>query len=141
MRESRDDAFTLIELLIVMVIIGILAAIAVPIFLAQRQSGYDTKAKSDVRGLATQEELHLTNTGTYGSIGDLQAAKAEVLVSSGVTVSVVRYNGSTGFCLSAKHSSSSNTWFYDSRSYGLQSRGANGCPATTAGTVGDSLSG
>ncbi len=141
MRRSDDDGFTLIELLIVMVIIGILSAIAVPIFLKQRQSGYDAQAKSDLRGLATAEELHLTDVGSYDKISVLKAANEEVLASKRVTVSVVFYNGSTGYCLSAKHADSSNIWFYDSRNYGMQPVGSAGCPISNAGLAGDSLSG
>ena len=42
--EERDEGFTLIELLVVIIIIGILAAIAIPVFLNQRNKGYDSQA-------------------------------------------------------------------------------------------------
>ena len=140
---DRDDAgFTLIELLVVMIVIGILAAIAVPVYLHQRISAYDARAKSDLRGLATQEELHLTNAGSYGTIADLKAANDDVLVSKGVTMSVVRYVGSSGFCLSAKHIDSDHTWFYDNNNFGIQRLDVGGCGVTnTGGLSGDSLSG
>src|ERR1700742_1184985 len=59
--DNKDEGFTLIELLVVIIIIGILAAIAIPVFLNQRQKGYDAQAKSDLRNMATAEETYLTD--------------------------------------------------------------------------------
>ncbi|HET6816876.1 MAG TPA: prepilin-type N-terminal cleavage/methylation domain-containing protein [Mycobacteriales bacterium] len=140
-REDGDSGFTLIELLVVILIIGILAAIAIPVFLNQRKKGYDAQAKSDLRNLAGFEEIYLNDANSYGTIAQILVAEPTLGASPGVTLSVVRYDSVNGYCLSAKHASSSNTWFYDSQNGGLQPAGSAGCPVTKTGTPGDSITG
>ena len=139
--RQHDEGFTLIELLVVIVIIGILAAIAIPVFLNERVKGYDASAKSDVRNMADFEEIYLNDFNAYGTLAEVQAAEPQVVVSKGVTVTLVWFQGVNGYCLSARHSGSSATWFYDSQGGGLQARGSTGCSVTTSGTAGDSLTG
>jgi type IV pilus assembly protein PilA len=55
-RTRSERGFTLIELLIVILVIGILAGIAIPIFLGSRDKGYDADAKSNARNLVSQVE-------------------------------------------------------------------------------------
>jgi type IV pilus assembly protein PilA len=140
--DRTEDGFTLIELLVVIIIIGILAAVAIPVFLKQRERAYDAAAKSDMYTLAQFEETYLAGpTLTYGDIPDLVLDGSQVLASKNVTLTVVRFNGANGYCLSAKHAASSRTWYWDSRSSGLQPKGATGCPVTTTGTSGTSIVG
>lgn len=57
-RRLRQDesGFTLVELLVTMIIIGILAAIALALFLTQQQKARDSSMKSDIGGLVTEVE-------------------------------------------------------------------------------------
>jgi len=65
--------FTLIELLIVVVIIGILAAIAIPKFANTKSKAYITAMKSDLRNLVTAEEAYFSDSSKYVSdIAQLQ---------------------------------------------------------------------
>jgi len=57
--------FTLIELLIVVVIIGILAAIAIPKFANTKEKAYLASMKSDLRNLVTAEEAYFSDYTTY----------------------------------------------------------------------------
>ena len=59
--------FTLIELLIVVVIIGILAAIAIPKFANTKEKAYLASMKSDLKNLATAEEAYFYSNDTYTS--------------------------------------------------------------------------
>ena len=63
--------FTLIELLIVVVIIGILAAIAIPKFSSVKQKGYKTQAIAELQSLKTAEETFFTDSNRYGAITEL----------------------------------------------------------------------
>ena len=69
----RKHGFTLIELLIVVVIIGILAAIAIPKFANTKSKAYITAMKSDLRNLVTAEEAFFSDSSKYTT--DLTAVK------------------------------------------------------------------
>ncbi|MEX0837653.1 MAG: prepilin-type N-terminal cleavage/methylation domain-containing protein [Gemmatimonadota bacterium] len=87
--RDNNKGFTLIELLIVVVIIGILAAIAIPKFSATRERAYFAAMKSDLKNLATQEEIYYSDHYTYtNDVDDLGFVSSE-----GVTVAIVANTG------------------------------------------------
>jgi type IV pilus assembly protein PilA len=73
LNKMKDQkGFTLIELMIVIAIIGILAAIAIPQFSAYRKRSYNSAAQSDLRNAATAQEAYYVDEETYtGTIGNL----------------------------------------------------------------------
>lgn len=67
----RRSGFTLIELLIVVVVIGILAAIAIPKFSSVKQKGYRTQAMSDLTSLRTAEESFFADSNRYATLAEI----------------------------------------------------------------------
>jgi len=93
----NNQGFTLIELLIVLVIIGVLTAIAVPQFSGARERAYYAAVKSDLRNLAAQQEIYYAGNFSYaGSLGDLGFVSSE-----GVTVTPSAT--ATGWSATASH--------------------------------------
>jgi prepilin-type N-terminal cleavage/methylation domain-containing protein len=78
--------FTLIELLIVVVIIGILAAIAIPKFANTKSKAYITAMKSDLRNLVTAEEAFFSDSSHYTV---MDTVKLHYQKSTGTTLPVV----------------------------------------------------
>ncbi len=67
-KGSGNSGFTLIELLVVIIIIAILAAIAIPVYLGQREHANDTEAYSLVRNALTVVQTAFVDTGDYSDI-------------------------------------------------------------------------
>jgi len=114
--NRNQKGFTLIELMIVVAIIGILAAIAIPQFASYRMKAQDSAAKSALKNLATAQENYYATENTYTSTRvNLTGWTVEPSISLGITAA-----GLTSWAATAKHTSSDNTFTYDSSAGGLQ---------------------
>src|SRR5258706_3506986 len=109
---SNKKGFTLIELLIVVVIIGILAAIAIPKFANTKDKAYVAAMKSDLRNLATYEEQYAAdnNGATFAGTATMAAPLQGFTPSQNVTITATILAGPPqSWSATAVHSQSAKT--------------------------------
>lgn len=95
---ARPRGFTLIEILMVVVIIGILAALAVPKFSRSRSMTYSATIRQDMRTLSVAQEDYFLEKSVYAS----DTKFLNFLHSPGVTITILEAN-SFGWSASGKH--------------------------------------
>jgi type IV pilus assembly protein PilA len=106
---KKDEGFTLIELMIVIAIIGILAAIAIPQFSAYRKRSYNAAAEADLRNAATAQEAYFTDFDKYSSdVNALMGTSYGFYTSNNVTTWTAGNTG--GYTLTSYHSSGDKTY-------------------------------
>jgi len=99
--RTIKKGFTLIELLIVVVIIGILAAIAIPKFANTKEKAYLATMKADLRNLLTAQEAYFADNQAYTTdLGNTYQTSAGVTVAitdegPGAFSAVADYTGGT----------------------------------------------
>jgi type IV pilus assembly protein PilA len=109
-RLHKKEGFTLIELMIVIAIIGILAAIAIPQFSAYRTRSYNSAATADLRNATTAQEAYYVDEQTYcNSTSTLIGGTYGLFLSEGVTL-VISSADNQGYTMRARHASGDTTF-------------------------------
>ena len=139
-RAQSESGFTLVELLVVMLILGLLAAIAIPAFFNQRTKAQDAEAKSTSKTAQTALETYATdNNGSYASATRANLKTIEPTLSSaasGANTLTTLTTTSNSYTITVT-SSSNNTFSIvratdGSLTYPCATGGNGGCPSSNS---------
>ena len=140
-RAAGQEGFTLVELLVVMLILGLLAAIAIPAFFNQRDKARDSDAKAGARSAQTAIETYATdNGGSYASASEASLTAIEptltnysLAVNSDASTYTVTVTSQTGNTFSIARGAGGDI------AYNCTEGGKAGCP--TGGVWGGTSAG
>ena len=126
MKHPKKEGFTLIELMITMIIIGVLASFAVAMLWRSKDRGYEASMQADLRNLTGLQESYFERNMEYA--GDISAL-TDAVISPGVVIDIT-HASRTGWAGTSKHPS------VESRICGLRVGDAPLSAATAAVAVG-----
>ena len=114
----HENGFTLIELMVVVLIIAVLAAVAIPVFMVQRERAWSVQVKSTMRNAATAQESFA------GDNGGLYSTTVAGLIDEGLRISAsevvfddvdIISTGPTSYCMQASSARLATIiWHHDS---------------------------
>ncbi|CAN2049513.1 type IV pilus assembly protein PilA [Candidatus Magnetomoraceae bacterium gMMP-1] len=115
MKKSKDQGFTLVELMIVIAIIGILAAIAIPNFLSYQKKSYDAAAKTEAKNFYSMALAYFGEVGTGVTLDETDLPRGFTKNGQVTYGGSLTYNddGTTTGSMTFSHTKSATTFTLD----------------------------
>ncbi len=114
MNLNNKKGFTLIELLTVIAVIGILAALAIPVFAQYKTRSYDSHTKSHLHNVFLACKSYWVGNGTVPDCTVAIASSTSYGYQQTTNISIAATGGELAFTASASHTQSTNTFTIDS---------------------------
>jgi type II secretion system protein G len=122
--SKRDQGFTIVELLIVIVVIGILAALVVTTFTGIQQKARNTERQTDIKAVHGQIEAYYAQNGRYPTLANMNDPAFRTANMKGLDDEALKDPKGAGATLAA--SPAANTYSYD-----VQKSGGGACDNST----------
>ena len=116
-RAGKEDGFTFIEVLMVVVIIGILTGIAIQALASTRATAFDARAIHDLANAVRAQEALYASEGSYVSVsvtGPIKLNKPAMVVSGSVTLTLEASQDDSFVATAASSRGTGNVFKYDS---------------------------
>ncbi len=127
--KTLQKGFTIVELLIVIVVIGILAALVLNTFSGVQKRARDSERQTDINSLSTQLEVYYNDNGGYPALSQIDTGTEATTLFKGMDAEAISAPGQTGESLLDVYSATPNKDQYSYQAY--NSGGVVVCTVTT----------
>lgn len=131
LKKYSQKGFTIVELLIVIVVIGILAALVLNTFSGVQRRARDTERQTDINSVATQLEVYYNDNGKYPTVANITTDTWVQAELKGIDINALRAPGATANSFAGSAATNKDQYGYVPTPSGCDNTGTNNCAKFT----------